>query len=74
MLANNSAEEIEATWVGDSVTITSIAPGDGNGDSNINALDVTKVDSIIAGLNANQAGNINALNIAKIERIIAGLG
>jgi len=49
MLANNSAEEIEATWVRDSVTITSIAPGDGNGDSNINALDVTKVDSIIAG-------------------------
>lgn len=81
MLSNNSAEEIEATWVGDSVTITSIPPGDANGDGNINALDVTKAERIIAGLDAettgadaNQDGNINALDITKIELIIAGLG
>jgi len=80
MLANNLAEEIAATWVGDSVDITSVQPGDANGDGNVNALDITKVERIIAGLDvetpgadANQDGNINALDITKIERIIAGL-
>ena len=80
MLANNLAEEITATWVGDSVNITSVLPGDANGDGNINALDITKVERIIAGLDAetagadaNQDGNINALDITKIERIIVGL-
>jgi len=81
MLANNLAEEIAATWVGDSVNITSLLPGDANGDGNINAIDITKVERIIAGLDAatpgadaNQDGNINALDITKIELIIAGLG
>jgi len=81
MLANNSAEEITATWVGDSVNVTSVVPGDANGDGNVNALDITKVERIIAGLDAetpgadaNQDGNINALDITKIELIIAGLG
>jgi len=80
MLANNLAEEIAATWVGDSVDITSVLPGDANGDGNINALDITKVERIIAGLDAetpgadaNQDGNINALDITKIERIMVGL-
>jgi len=81
MLADNLAEEIEATWVGDSVDITSVVPGDANGDGNVNALDITKVERIISGLDAetpgadaNQDGNVNALDITKIEIIIAGLG
>jgi len=55
-------------------------PGDANGDGVVNALDITKVERIIAGLDAstpgadaNQDGNINALDITKVERIIAGL-
>ena len=65
-----------------SVTIVGAPPqpGDANGDGNINALDITKVERIIAGLDAatpgadaNQDGNINALDITKVERIIAGL-
>ena len=62
------------------VSITSVQPGDANGDGNINTLDITKVERIIAGLDtetpgadANQDGNINALDITKVERIIAGL-
>ena len=79
MLANNQGEEIEATCMGDLVSVT-LVPGDANGDSVINALDITKVERIIGGLDAqtpgadaNQDGNINALDITKIERIIAGL-
>jgi hypothetical protein len=59
---------------------TVVLPGDANGDGNINALDITKVERIIVGLDtqtpgadANQDGNINALDITKIERIIVGL-
>jgi hypothetical protein len=80
MLSNNLAEEITATWTGDLVNVT-LVPGDANGDGNVNALDITKVERVIAGLDAetpgadaNQDGNINALDITKIERIIAGLG
>jgi len=80
MLANNLAEEITASWVGDSIDISSTLPGDANGDGNINALDITKVERIIGGLDtetagadANQDGNVNALDITKIERIISGL-
>jgi hypothetical protein len=60
---------------------TTVIPGDANGDGVVNALDITKVERIIAGLDAqtpgadaNQDGNINALDITKVERIIAGLG
>ncbi len=63
-----------------SPAITSVVPGDVNGDGNVNALDITKVERIIAGLDAetlgadaNEDGNINALDITKVERIIAGL-
>jgi len=80
MLSDNTASEITATWTGDSVNITSVLPGDANGDGNVNALDITKVERIIAGLDAetlgadaNQDGNVNALDITKAERIIAGL-
>jgi len=37
-------------WVGDSVSVTSIPPGDANQDGNINALDITKIEIIIAGM------------------------
>jgi len=57
-----------------------VTPGDGNGDGVVNAVDITKVERIITGLDtetsgadANQDGNINALDITKIERIIVGL-
>jgi len=55
-------------------------PGDANGDGNINALDITKVERMVAGLDpatpwcdANQDGSINALDITKVERMVAGL-
>jgi len=61
-------------------SFTTALPGDANGDGNVNALDITKVERIVAGLDAeapgadaNQDGNINALDITKVERIIAGL-
>ena len=81
MLSNNLAEEITATWVGDSVDVTSVLPGDANGDGAVNARDITKVERIIAGLeretpgaDANGDGAVNARDITKVERIIAGLG
>jgi len=82
MLSNNLAEEIAAVWVGDSVDVTSsVLPGDATGDGSINALDITKVERTIGGLDAetpgadaNQDGSVNALDITKIERVIAGLG
>ncbi|MBA7677199.1 hypothetical protein ES703_85450 [subsurface metagenome] len=80
MLGDNTATEIPATWVGDSIDVTSVLPGDANGDGNVNALDITKVERIVAGLDAetpgadaNQDGNINSLDITKTERIAAGL-
>jgi len=81
MLSNNLAEEIPATWVGDSVNVTSVLPRDANGDGGINTLDITKVERIIAtldaetpGADANQDGNVNALDITKTERIICRSG
>ena len=54
--------------------------GDATGDGNINAIDITKVERIIAGLDAetpgadaNQDGKIDAIDITKVERLIAGL-
>ncbi len=62
------------------ITVQTVIPGDANGDGNVNALDITKVERIVAGLDAetpgadaNGDGNINALDITKVERIIAGL-
>ncbi len=79
-LSDIQAAEIEATWVGDSVSITSALAGDANGDGMVNALDITKVERIIVGLDAETAGadangdgNVNALDITKVERIIVGL-
>jgi len=50
MLANNLAGEITATWVGDTVDVTSVLPEDANGDGSVNALDITKVERVIARL------------------------
>ena len=57
-----------------------VIPGDANGDGEVNALDITKVERIIAaldaetpGADANQDGVVNALDITKVERIIVGL-
>jgi len=56
-----------------------IVQGDANEDGNVNALDITKVERIIVGLDprtpgadATLDGKINALDITKVERIIAG--
>ena len=55
-------------------------PGDANGDGYVDAIDITKVERIIAALDtqtpgsdANGDGNVNALDITKVERIIVGL-
>jgi len=57
---------------------SAVVPGDANGDGLVNALDITKVERIIAmldaetpGADANEDGSVNALDITKIERIIA---
>jgi hypothetical protein len=57
-----------------------VLPGDANGDGNVNALDITFLEMIIAGLeaetpgaDANGDGNVNALDITFLEMIIAGL-
>ena len=70
----------EANYGSDSFTVQAVTPGDGNGDGVVNALDITKVERVITGLDtetsgadANQDGGVNALDITKIERIIAGL-
>ncbi len=79
VLSSILAQEIVADWFGDSVLVSCI-PGDANGDGAVNAIDITKVERIVAGLDpltcggdANCDGNINAVDITKVERIIAGL-
>lgn len=79
VLSNNLAQGIPAIWIGDVVQV-SLQPGDANGDGAVNAIDITKVERIIAHLDsstpggdANQDGNINSLDITKVERLIAGL-
>jgi len=54
--------------------------GDANGDGVVNALDITYLEMIIAGLqaetpgaDANEDGVVNALDITYLEMIIAGL-
>jgi len=71
---------ITGSSAGVTTQVDTALPGDANGDGNVNALDITKVERIIAGLDAetlgadaNQDGNVNALDITKAERIIAGL-
>jgi hypothetical protein len=61
-------------------SFTTTKPGDADGNGVVNALDITKVERIVAGLDAstpgadaNGDGNVNALDITKVERIIVGL-
>ncbi len=79
LLGNNQAQEISATWLGDSVML-SVMPGDANGDGRINAVDITKVERIIVwldaptpGADANQDGQISFLDVTTVEMLIAGL-
>jgi V8-like Glu-specific endopeptidase len=80
VLSDNQAQQIPATWTGLSVTITDCTPGDANNDGTVNALDITKVERIIVGLDSatpgadcNQDSTVNALDITCVERTIAGL-
>ena len=57
---------------------SAVIPGDANGDGVVNALDITKVERIIAtldaetpGADANEDGVVNALDITMVEIIIA---
>jgi hypothetical protein len=57
-----------------------VMPGDANGDGEVNALDITFLEMIIAGLqaetpgaDANEDGVVNALDITYLEMIIAGV-
>jgi len=57
-----------------------VLPGDANGDGAIDAVDITKIERIICGMDAvtpgsdaNRDGTINALDVTTVERMIAGL-
>jgi len=72
--------EIPAAWVGDSVDITSVLPGDADGSGSVDVLDITKVARIILGMvaetpgaDANGDGVVTVLDITKIARIILGM-
>ena len=82
-ISHSSSYRLKAGfWSGATVTPPTVGmPGDANGDDDIDALDITAVERIIAGLDlqtpgadANQDGSINTVDITKIARIIAGLG
>jgi hypothetical protein len=70
-------------WADSTTSFTTIhpgAPGDANGDGEINVLDMTKVVRIILlwdaetpGADANLDTHINVLDMSKIARIILGL-
>ena len=67
-------------YSGSQCEVTTCSGGDANGDGTIDALDITMVERIIAGLDlqtpgadANQDGNVNSIDITKVERLIAGL-
>jgi hypothetical protein len=71
---------LEAGYATDTFTVetSGVIPGDANGDGLVNALDITKVERIIAGLDAetpgadaNEDGSVNALDITMVEIIIA---
>ena len=49
-LTDDNENTIEGSWVGDSVELLYLQAGDVNGDGEVNALDITKLERIIAGL------------------------
>ncbi|MFQ5925384.1 MAG: cohesin domain-containing protein [Dehalococcoidia bacterium] len=72
------ANELLATWIGDSVSVYKL--GDANGDNTVNSLDITQVERIVLmldvetlGADANSDGSVNALDITRIEQIIMGI-
>ena len=78
-ISNTFANESNPLLVGDHVDVNIIA-GDANSDGKVDAVDITKLERIIAGLDnatpgadANQDGKYDALDINEIKRIIAGL-
>ena len=81
-ISQNSNYRLEAGfWSGATVAAPPVSlPGDATGNGEIDAMDITKVERIIAGLDAqtpgadaNQDGKMNACDITKVERIVAGL-
>jgi len=67
-------------WWSFTTIIQEVIPGDATGDGLVDARDITKVERIIAGLDAatpgadaTQDGLIDARDITMVERIIAGL-
>lgn len=80
VLSDKDAKEIASNWAGDSVLVVLVLSGDANADDKVDALDITKAERIVIGLDnvtpgadANHDGNVNALDITKIERIILEL-
>ncbi len=78
-LSSNNATEIPATWLS-GLVVVSVLPGDASGDGVINAIDITRVERIVAhldtitdGADANGDGAVNALDVTAVERIIARL-
>ncbi len=60
-------------------SIRNLLRGDINGDGRVNAIDITSLERMIAGLDrqlpsgdVNRDGQINVLDITSIERAIAG--
>jgi len=79
ILSDNSGFAIGAGWTDDSVAVLSSILGDANGDSVLNALDITSIEMMVGGLltptaaaDANQDGKWNALDVTLIEILVAG--
>jgi hypothetical protein len=73
-LTNNSSSDYQPSWS------CNIIPGDANGDGKLNAVDITLVEMIVAGLapvtpgsDADLDGAFNSVDITRTERLVAGL-
>jgi len=76
-LSDKNGNEIYANWFGTGVYADYVL-GDANGDGDVNALDITAIELIVAGVNpetpsadANDDGSINALDITAVEILVA---
>jgi hypothetical protein len=82
-LSDSEAEPIASQLDGASVSIlVQCVPGDATGDGAVNVLDVTKMERIVALLDAvpngactdaNQDGATNVLDVTSTERLVVGL-
>jgi len=77
-ITDATGDPLASTYTWSFTTRAESTPGDANGDGVVNALDITKVERIIAGLDAetpgadaNEDGSVNALDITMVEIIIA---